>query len=151
MKVEKKKKFHKRSKKTSESAADFTSLTEGEGVKKRRRNKYSTFRPNEEIKKVIKVSETVISNREAGGKYTRAGSSAEDEKPVKEKRSINEFLPPLPVEPKKLERYSRGEGVDTKKIKHKFYQKRFQNKEKKINYAIEQAARTEYLLPEDSG
>ncbi|XP_068630146.1 WD repeat-containing protein 46 [Battus philenor] len=68
------------------------------------------------------------------------------------KRKKNERFPgKAPLDPKKLERHSRGEGFQGKGVTHPLHAKKLQKKERKHNYAQEQAARAEILLTEDQG
>ncbi|CAG9827171.1 unnamed protein product [Diabrotica balteata] len=54
--------------------------------------------------------------------------------------------------PKELiEKYTRGEEVNVKGVKTSTHQKIIQRKEKNIKFAIEESAKTEVLLTEDSG
>lgn len=57
--------------------------------------------------------------------------------------------PPVPKE--KLLKHSRGEGLDGSGVKVNLLKKKLQRREKIIEYSTEQAARLEFLLPEDSG
>lgn len=50
-----------------------------------------------------------------------------------------------------LKKYGKGEGVNLKGVKTSIHQKRIANKEEKIHFAVEEAARTEVLLTEDCG
>lgn len=59
---------------------------------------------------------------------------------------------PNPVDPERVNYYRRGEGIGSYKgIKVKYFKKKFENREKKIEWAAEQSARTEILLTEQSG
>ncbi|KAG5879730.1 hypothetical protein JTB14_033332 [Gonioctena quinquepunctata] len=57
------------------------------------------------------------------------------------------------VKPSKelIEKYSKGEGVNLRSIRTTFHKKKWEKKEKKIQFAIEQAAKAEILLTEDTG
>lgn len=55
------------------------------------------------------------------------------------------------LDPTVLERYSRGEGIDNNSVKHPLYIAKLKKKERKINFAQEQAARAEILLTENQG
>ncbi|CAB3251804.1 unnamed protein product [Arctia plantaginis] len=55
-----------------------------------------------------------------------------------------------PIDKSKLEVHSRGEGIG-KSVKHPLHAAKLRKKEKKVNYAQEQAARAEILLTEDHG
>ncbi|CAG9766722.1 unnamed protein product [Ceutorhynchus assimilis] len=50
-----------------------------------------------------------------------------------------------------LDKYSKGEGVNLKKVKTNVHQKRIEHKEKQIQYATDIAAKTEILLTQDAG
>lgn len=57
-----------------------------------------------------------------------------------------------PVDEKRVQFYSRGEGFqDIKHIKNPYYRSKFENKEKKIEWATHQSTRAELLLTEDPG
>lgn len=56
-----------------------------------------------------------------------------------------------PIDPKKLENYSRGEGLVGEGVRHPIYKEKLKRKEKKFKYAQEQSARAEILLTEDHG
>ena len=54
--------------------------------------------------------------------------------------------------PDRTHHYCRGEGItNVRSIRGKYFQKKFENKEKKIEWATEQSARAELLLTEESG
>lgn len=53
--------------------------------------------------------------------------------------------------PELIEKYSKGEGVNLKGVKTSIHQQKLEKREKKIKFAVEEAARTEILLPEDAG
>ncbi|KOB56560.1 WD repeat-containing protein 46, partial [Operophtera brumata] len=55
-----------------------------------------------------------------------------------------------PIDPKRLENHSRGEGMGAG-VRHPLYAEKLKKKEKRINFAQDQAARTEILLAEDQG
>jgi hypothetical protein len=57
----------------------------------------------------------------------------------------------VPVPEEKLAHHSRGEGLSGDGIKTDFHQKKLKKHEANIEFAIEQAARAELLLPEESG
>jgi hypothetical protein len=50
-----------------------------------------------------------------------------------------------------LAHHSRGEGLSGDGIKTNFHQKKLEKREANIEFSIEQAARAEILLPEESG
>jgi hypothetical protein len=58
---------------------------------------------------------------------------------------------PVPVPEEKLAYHSRGEGLSADGIKTTFHQKKLKKREENIEFSIEQAARAELLLPEESG
>ncbi|CAD0196652.1 unnamed protein product [Chrysodeixis includens] len=55
-----------------------------------------------------------------------------------------------PIDPEKLEVHSRGEGVG-KGVRHPLHAEKLRKRERKYNYAQEQAARAEILLTEGQG
>ncbi|XP_025834816.1 WD repeat-containing protein 46 [Agrilus planipennis] len=57
----------------------------------------------------------------------------------------------VPIPKQKLQRHSRGEGIEKKGIRTGVHRKRFEKKEKNIKLATELAARAEILLAEDTG
>ncbi|PNF27447.1 WD repeat-containing protein 46 [Cryptotermes secundus] len=57
----------------------------------------------------------------------------------------------VPVPEDKLAHHSRGEGLSGDGIKTDFHQKKLKKHEANIEFSIEQAARAEILLPEESG
>jgi hypothetical protein len=63
----------------------------------------------------------------------------------------NRKLDRVPVPEEKLEHHSRGEGLSGDTIKANFYQKKLKKREADIEFSLEQAARSELLLPEESG
>ncbi|KAL0893697.1 hypothetical protein ABMA27_013848 [Loxostege sticticalis] len=56
-----------------------------------------------------------------------------------------------PVDPKKLENHSRGEGLDAQNVKHPLHAAKLRKRENKLHYAQKQAARAEILLTEQQG
>lgn len=57
-----------------------------------------------------------------------------------------------PVDEKRVQFYSRGDGLqETKHIKTSYYRTKFENKEKRIEWATHQSTRAELLLTEDPG
>lgn len=66
------------------------------------------------------------------------------------KHNKKKFKGKAPIDVKKLEVQSRGEGVG-KGVKHALHAAKLQKKENKINYAQEQAVRAEILLTEEQG
>lgn len=72
-------------------------------------------------------------------------------KNVLKRGSDVKFPGKAPVDPKSLERHSRGEGLQGKGVRHPLYAAKLKKKENKYKYAQEQAARAEILLTEDQG
>ncbi|XP_075969315.1 WD repeat-containing protein 46 isoform X2 [Anticarsia gemmatalis] len=70
-------------------------------------------------------------------------------KPI-QKKDNSKFKGKAPIDPQKLELHSRGEGVG-KGVRHPLHAEKLKKKERKFNYAQEQAARAEILLTEDHG
>lgn len=70
---------------------------------------------------------------------------------VLKRENKGKFPGKAPIDPKTLERYSRGEGLKEQGVVHPLHALKLQKKEKKHNYAQEQAARAEILLTEDQG
>lgn len=56
-----------------------------------------------------------------------------------------------PLDPKQLEKHSRGEGFEGRGVRHPLHLEKLKKKEKKFSYAQEQAARAEILLAEEQG
>ncbi|CAH0406608.1 unnamed protein product [Chilo suppressalis] len=56
-----------------------------------------------------------------------------------------------PINPEKLEKHSRGEGIDHNNVKHPLHAAKLKKRENKLNYAQKQAARSEILLTEQQG
>jgi hypothetical protein len=63
----------------------------------------------------------------------------------------NRKLNRVPVPEEKLAHHRRGEGLSGDAIKTNFYQKKLKKREVDIEFSLEQAARAELLLPEESG
>lgn len=76
-----------------------------------------------------------------------------------ERRNVNKLVETVKKEPRKrpldekrVQFYSRGEGLqDTKHIKNAYYRSKFENKEKKFEWATHQSTRAELLLTEEQG
>nr|XP_023026053.1 WD repeat-containing protein 46-like [Leptinotarsa decemlineata] len=86
------------------------------------------------------------------------GRRAEDKQFKKAKTLIRQKSNPNPtfrgkVKPPKelIEKYSKGEGVNVKRVRTTFHKKKIEKKEKKIKFAVDQAAKAEVLLTEDAG
>ncbi|XP_055376377.1 WD repeat-containing protein 46 [Condylostylus longicornis] len=60
-------------------------------------------------------------------------------------------LPQLQIDSKILEKHTRGESAKTEGVKTRFFKTKLKKKEICLNYAVEQAARTEILLTEENG
>jgi len=69
----------------------------------------------------------------------------------KKKKGADPFPGKKPVDPEALERHTRGEGVDTEKVRTKFKQKEQKRREERAEFAATQAARAEILLQEQAG
>lgn len=67
------------------------------------------------------------------------------------KKVKKEYPGKAPIDKERLERHSRGEGLNRKGIKHPLHAAKLKRKEKKLNYAQEEAARAEILLTEEKG
>lgn len=78
------------------------------------------------------------------------------------KKKINQIVVKIPnpnpkfkgkVKPSSelIEKYSKGEGVNLRAVRTSVHQKKIEKKEKRLKFAVEEAARTEILLTEDSG
>lgn len=71
---------------------------------------------------------------------------------VKQKSNPNpKFRGKVKPPPELIEKYSKGEGVNLKGVRTNIHQKKIEKKEKTFKFAVEEAARTEILLTEDSG
>lgn len=112
---------------------------------KRNRHKSSIKKSQNEIEALV----TVV-------KYKRKpwrGRSHEDDRlaAAKVQPPWNRKSKRVPVPEEKLAVHSRGEGLSGDGIKTNFYQKKLKKHEADIQFSIEQAARAELLLPEESG
>jgi hypothetical protein len=81
------------------------------------------------------------------------GRNYEDDRLVAARVRVpwNRKLNRVPVPEEKLAHHSRGEGLSGDGIKTNFHQKKLKKHEVDIEFSLEQAARTELLLPEESG
>jgi hypothetical protein len=112
---------------------------------KRNRHKSSTKKSQNEVEALV----TIV-------KYKRKpwrGRNHEDDR-----LAVAKVQPPwnrkskrVPIPEEKLARHSRGEGLSGDGIKTNFYQKKQRKHEANILFSIEQSARAELLLPEESG
>lgn len=57
----------------------------------------------------------------------------------------------VPIPKEKLEKHSRGDGLQLDRVKTLTHKKKLERKEKNIKFSNEEAARTEILLTEQSG
>ena len=74
-------------------------------------------------------------------------SSVPSLRPADRKKKVER----IPVPKEKLEKHTRIEDTKGKGVKTTFHKAVFRSKHKKFKYAAEQAARLDFLLPEDSG
>ncbi|PSN46388.1 WD repeat-containing protein 46 [Blattella germanica] len=79
------------------------------------------------------------------------GRKFEDEKSDGKLKRPWDKVKRVPVPEEKLARYSRGEGLSGKGVQSDLHRIKLKKREAKIEFAVEQAARTELLLPENSG
>ncbi|XP_017473164.1 PREDICTED: probable U3 small nucleolar RNA-associated protein 7 [Rhagoletis zephyria] len=68
-----------------------------------------------------------------------------------DKKTIKKEIPEPKIPKGLLQKYSKGEKVKSKGVKTKFFKEKLQRKEIYLEYATEQAARTELLLTEQQG
>ncbi|KAG6459502.1 hypothetical protein O3G_MSEX011416 [Manduca sexta] len=81
---------------------------------------------------------------------------SQDKKPIRQKPNFKRKKPQnfpgkAPLNPKKLEEYSRGERFQGRGVKNPLHNLKLKKKDRKIHYAEKQAARAEILLTEDQG
>ncbi|KAL0275973.1 UNVERIFIED_CONTAM: hypothetical protein PYX00_003665 [Menopon gallinae] len=86
-----------------------------------------------------------VTNRK---KMKRLDGNTELKRPVK---PIFDRSPKVEIDKAKLEKYNRGEPINNRMVKGKVTRKKFNDKEKKVDFALEQAVRSELLLTEDAG
>ncbi|XP_013190083.1 WD repeat-containing protein 46 [Amyelois transitella] len=68
------------------------------------------------------------------------------------KKKVNKKYPgKAPIDKEKLELHSRGEGLSSKGVRHPLHAAKLKRREKKLNFAQEEAARAEILLTEEKG
>lgn len=118
---------------------------DGKPVKRRK------FQPefNAEAKQALKLSSSRWKKESGGpGKSQRKGKPEDDPQDKKDEKPV--LLPP-PVDPKILEKYSRGTGMNPDAFHNDVFKKRVVNREKKIEFSTEESARNEILLTEQSG
>lgn len=85
-------------------------------------------------------------------KFTPKSSKTTIKKIIKKVNNPNpKFKGRVPIPKEKLEKHSRGEGLQVDKVKTITQQKKLRRKEKNIQFSTEQAARTETLLTEEAG
>jgi len=102
--------------------------------------KEEVFNISHSVIRKVKHNQSFKPERNKGQSYQKKKGKKKDKFPGKK-----------PIDPLALERHSRGDKVDTEKVKTKFKKKEQERREKKIEYAAEQSARAEFLLDEDAG
>jgi hypothetical protein len=115
------------------------------GIFKRSKYKSSIEKSNKEIDALV----TVVKYKTKAWR----GREHEDNKLARARVQApwNRKSKPVPVPEEKLAYHSRGEGLSGDGIKTNFQQKKLKKHEANIEFSIEQAARAELLLPEESG
>lgn len=101
---------------------------------------------SKDIIRKVQKKQTFKPDKLKGQSYKKKGKGKK-----KSSSTVDAFPGKKPVEPEAVERHSRGEKVDTDKIRTKFKKKEQERREKRIEFATEQAARSELLLQEDAG
>ncbi|CAB3360094.1 Hypothetical predicted protein [Cloeon dipterum] len=144
MKAEKRAKKPKGGDKIKKRFVDDSLVDEPKIRMKRRK-----FQPdrNLETKTLLKFAHAKTSDEIKKSQPSAMKKNAGDEEEAEDKP----LLQPPEVESKKLEKYSRGEGVRVRSYKSKTFKRRIANKEKKIQFSTEEAARNEILMTETSG
>lgn len=83
------------------------------------------------------------------------GRRQEELKSLRLRKRTSEYPGKAPVDKGKLDKYSRGSGIDLKSkdngVRTKLHRVRLKKKERAIRYATEQSARAELLLTEEQG
>lgn len=98
--------------------------------------------PSTKKLRIKKRNQIRVQNRNLAAKLKVATSNTAE----------NNELKRLPVDKHRIKFYSRGEGLqDIKHIKGRYFQRKFESKEKKIEWATKQSARAEVLLTEEQG
>lgn len=72
---------------------------------------------------------------------------------IREKKGISHSRYPgrAPVDKERIEYHSRGESIREENVKTSIWKKKLKKQERKFQFANDLAARTEFLLTEDSG
>jgi len=114
--------------------------------------KYKRFKHTSSREKSQREIETLVTVVKYKNKPWR-GRKHEDDRLVAARVRVpwNRKLNRVPVPEEKLAHHSRGEGLSGDAIKTDFYQKKLKKREADIEFSLEQAARSELLLPEESG
>ncbi|CAG9096266.1 unnamed protein product [Plutella xylostella] len=84
-------------------------------------------------------------------KFQNRSTNKVQKKVIDKKEKKKKFPGKAPINPKSLERHSRGEGFEGKGVKHPLYLLKLKKRENKFHYAQEQAARAEILLAGEQG
>lgn len=113
---------------------------------------FKSFKHTSSREKCQREIETLVTVVKHKNKPWR-GRSHEDDRLVAARVRVpwNRKVNRVPVPEEKLARHSRGEGLSGDGIKTNFYQKKLKKHEADIEFSLEQAARTELLLPEERG
>lgn len=135
--------------KKEERFSDAIFKAENAGAKPEKRRK---FQPefNAEVKTAMKYATSSLKKEDGRRGKAPRQDKRDDEQLQDEKEDKTVLLPPV-VDPKILEKYSRGAGVNADAFKNTVFKKRVENKEKKIEFSTEESARNEILLTEQSG
>lgn len=110
------------------------------------------FQPefNAEAKTAMKFATSNLKREDGRRGKSQRNEKRDDEQLQDEDEDKPVLLPPV-VDPKILEKYSRGAGVSADAFRNEVYKKRSENKEKKIEFSTEESARNEILLTEQPG
>lgn len=101
-----------------------------------------------EVFNVVDIKKKPWGRREADKKTrNKKGSKIIRQKSNPNPKFRGKWKPP----PESVEKYSKGEGVNLKGVRTSIHKQKLEKKERKIKFAVEEAARTEILLPEVSG
>ncbi|KOB76565.1 WD repeat-containing protein 46 [Operophtera brumata] len=128
-------------------------VNKNRGVSKKKNNEINQFQVTETPSTEKKTSDDVevynikVTTRMLKGQRIKNAKRAE--RPLRDKKN-QKFPGRAPIDPKRLENHSRGEGMGAG-VRHPLYAEKLKKKEKRINFAQDQAARTEILLAEDQG
>lgn len=122
--------------------------TPSENEQKKSKEEKEPNHNNTVVYEVKEVKKKPWGRREADKQFRRKNSN----KIVKQKSNPNpKFRGKVKPPPELIEKYSKGDGVNLKGVRTNIHQQKLEKKEKKIKFAVEEAARTEILLTEDSG